>query len=136
MRRLGLLILLVAASVPGGSSAPERDARSSASNSAQSSGGSQTAAQMKDFQFAPAVISVKAGDAITWTNNDSFTHNVAVDRGPEIFVTTELKPGETAHITFTKPGSYHYFCEWHPFMQGSIEVAPSGNAPPVLPGPH
>ncbi|MFL5735085.1 MAG: plastocyanin/azurin family copper-binding protein [Chloroflexia bacterium] len=135
MGRVSLLILLAVTSILMQGPVRQGNASPTSSISAKSPGAAQTAAQMKDFQFAPATISVKAGDTVTWTNNDTFTHNVAVDRGPEIFVSTELRPGQGTQITLNKPGSYHYFCEWHPFMQGSIEVAPSNNPPHVQSAP-
>jgi plastocyanin len=99
--------------------------------SASPARGVEVVAQMKDFKFTPAGMSVAAGDTVIWTNGDDVTHNVALDQGPEIYVSTELKPGQTTRFTFTKAGSYHYFCEWHPFMQGTIQVAPSGGLPPA-----
>ena len=33
----------------------------------------------KSYRFDPKVIEVKAGDTVTWTNNDNFTHTVKVD---------------------------------------------------------
>src|SRR5438046_6684725 len=79
----------------------------------------QAEVKMENFKFAPAAITVAAGDTISWTNTDNFTHNVTVDQGPQMFVTSELKPGESTQIAFKQPGNYHYFCEWHPFMQAT-----------------
>src|SRR6266545_930158 len=63
-----------------------------------------TEVRMENFKFAPATISVAAGDTVSWTNTDNFTHNVTVDQGPQIFVTPELKPGQSTRITFQQPG--------------------------------
>ena len=37
----------------------------------------------KSYRFDPKVIEVKAGDTVTWTNNDNFTHTVKVDGQPD-----------------------------------------------------
>src|SRR5438874_7371105 len=86
--------------------------------------------QMKDTKFAPAALNVEVGTTVVWTNFDQPSHNIAIDSGPELFVSPEQKQGQTARFTFTKPGSYHYFCEFHPFMQGTVVVTdPKGGAP-------
>ena len=33
----------------------------------------------KSYRFEPKAIEVRAGDAVTWTNDDNFTHTVRVD---------------------------------------------------------
>src|SRR4051794_34966002 len=78
--------------------------------------------QMKDLKFAPAALTVPAGSTVVWTNFDKPSHNIAIDRGPEIFVSPEQKLGQTSRFTFTRPGTYHYFCEFHPFMQATVVV--------------
>lgn len=72
------------------------------------------------YLFLPAHISVKAGTTVTWTNHDNFTHSVQVDGQSDVHM---MKPGETAQVTFSTPGEYHYICTLHPQnMQGTITV--------------
>ncbi len=88
-----------------------------------------------DYSYSPNALDIQAGATVTWTNTGKDTHNVAIDRGPETFVSIVLEPGQTARFVFTTPGKYHYFCEWHANMQGDIVVhGPDGsaNAPPIL----
>ncbi|MGH9175638.1 MAG: cupredoxin domain-containing protein, partial [Vicinamibacterales bacterium] len=57
------------------------------------------------YRFAPEVIQVTAGTAVTWTNNDHFTHTVQFDDGDY-----KIEPGESVAITFETPGEYDYTC--------------------------
>jgi plastocyanin len=72
------------------------------------------------YRFAPAAISVPAGATVTWTNNDNFTHNVALE-GSEPMV---MAPGQSTQYTFATPGTYPYVCSLHPKdMKGSVLVS-------------
>jgi plastocyanin len=72
------------------------------------------------YQFQPAHISVAAGSTVTWTNHDNFTHSVQVDGQSDVHM---MKPGESAQITFSAPGEYHYICTLHSqSMQGTVTV--------------
>jgi polysaccharide biosynthesis protein PslG len=77
---------------------------------------------MRDFKFQPATLNVSVGDTVTWTNYDTESHNVAILEGPELDVSPEQKRGEKWSRRFTKPGRYHYYCEFHPNMIGDVIV--------------
>ena len=64
---------------------------------------------VKSYRFDPKVIEVETGDAVTWTNEDNFTHTVQVD-GQEDH---KVGKGESVSITFDTPGTYHYVCTLH-----------------------
>ncbi len=90
----------------------------------------QTGVEIRNYSFGPGNLKVPIGTEIAWTNRDNDTHNIAIDQGPELYVSPVLSAGNSAHFTFTRPGIYHYFCEWHPQMQGTIVVeAPAGTNP-------
>ena len=73
----------------------------------------------KSYRFDPKAIEIKAGDAVTWTNNDNFTHTVKVD-GQEDH---KVGRGDSVSITFDNPGSYHYVCTLHSKdMDGTVIV--------------
>jgi plastocyanin len=73
----------------------------------------------KSYRFDPDVIRIKAGDTVTWTNNDNFTHTVKVD-GEEDH---KVGRGDSVSIKFDKPGSYHYVCTLHSKdMDGTVVV--------------
>ena len=73
----------------------------------------------KSYRFEPQAIRIEAGDTVTWTNDDNFTHTVQVD-GQEDH---EVDRGDSVSITFDKPGTYHYVCTLHrQDMEGEVIV--------------
>jgi plastocyanin len=73
----------------------------------------------KSYRFEPKAIRVAAGDTVTWTNDDNFTHTVQVD-GQEDH---EVDGGDSVSITFDRPGTYHYVCTLHRRdMDGTVTV--------------
>ena len=73
----------------------------------------------KSYKFAPAAISVTAGDTVTWTNNDNFSHSVRIEGGEPLV----MKPGESVTHTFDAPGTFKYDCWFHPQnMKGTVVV--------------
>jgi plastocyanin len=74
---------------------------------------------VKSYRFDPKVIEIKAGDTVTWTYEDNFTHTVQVE-GQEDH---KVGQGESVEITFDKPGTYHYVCTLHSQdMDGTVIV--------------
>jgi plastocyanin len=71
---------------------------------------------------------------IIWENTDDVPHSVTSDDGYtdkingkfDTLATIGLIPGgQKFEFTFTTTGTYHYHCEPHPWMQGSVEVTES-----------
>ena len=83
-------------------------------------GGGANAVSIANFAFSPASITVKVGDSVTWTNNDSTTHTVTADDNS--FSSGDLAPGATFSFTFPKAGTYAYHCSIHPSMTGTVVV--------------
>jgi plastocyanin len=74
---------------------------------------------VKSYRFDPKVIEIKAGDTVTWTNEDNFTHTVEVE-GQEDH---KVGQGESVEITFDEPGTYEYVCTLHSQdMDGTVIV--------------
>jgi plastocyanin len=76
--------------------------------------------KIDNFSFAPATISVAAGTTITWTNRDDIPHTVVSD--DKVFKSKVLDTDEKFSFTFSKPGTYPYFCSVHPKMTGKVVV--------------
>jgi polysaccharide biosynthesis protein PslG len=94
--------------------------------------------QMKDHSYQNttqpadgANISIPVGGTVEWTNPGPLSHNVAILDGPDVNVSPEVKPGDTWSMIFTVPGTYHYFCEFHPGMEGDVIVGGSASTAPV-----
>ena len=74
---------------------------------------------VKSYRFDPDVIRVKAGDTVTWRNDDNFTHTVHVDGYPD----HKVDRGDTFSLRFDKPGTYDYVCTLHSRdMRGRVVV--------------
>ncbi len=70
--------------------------------------------------FTPDTLNVKVGTKVTWTNNDSYTHTVTSNDG--VFDSGKLAGNQSFSFTFTKPGTYKYYCVVHPFMTAKVVV--------------
>jgi plastocyanin len=73
---------------------------------------------ISNFSFSPQEITIKSGDMVVWTNNDSVTHTVTGSG----WGSSSLKQGETYSRTFDTVGTYEYYCTLHPSMKGSVVV--------------
>jgi plastocyanin len=76
--------------------------------------------KIDNFSFSPATITVPAGTTVRWTNRDDIPHTVVEDR--EAFKSKALDTDEQYSYTFTKSGTYGYFCSIHPKMTGKVIV--------------
>jgi plastocyanin len=75
---------------------------------------------IQNFSFSPATLTIKVGEAVTWTNQDSVEHSATADDGS--FDTGSLATGQSGSFTFTTPGTYAYHCGIHPTMKAEIIV--------------
>lgn len=78
------------------------------------------AVDLRGFAFNPPVIKVRKGATVTWTNRDNVPHTVTASDGS--FRSGLLNLGQSWSFTFDKPGTYSYYCEPHPYMQGQVIV--------------
>jgi len=81
---------------------------------------SASAVKIDNFSFGPASLTVAAGTTVTWTNNDDVPHTVVSD--DKQFKSKALDTDDKFSYTFTKPGTYNYFCSVHPKMTAKIVV--------------
>jgi plastocyanin len=80
------------------------------------------AVTIKNFAFDPPVVTIHAGSAVVWTNEDPTPHSV-VDKGGT-FKSPKLTKGATFSQTFAQPGMFDYVCGFHPSMKGQVVVTP------------
>jgi plastocyanin len=100
------MLLLVA-----GSSRVTASAQPSAAN---------VAVKIDSFVFGPQAITVPVGTTVTWTNSDDIPHTAVSTDG--VFKSRVMDTDEKFSYTFTKAGTYSYFCSVHPKMTGQIVV--------------
>jgi len=76
--------------------------------------------KVDNFSFGPATLTVAVGTTVTWTNRDDIPHTiVSTDK---VFKSKVLDTDEKFSFTFSKAGTYPYFCSIHPKMTGSVVV--------------
>lgn len=120
LRTLALALTIVAfATIVGcSSSAPTATTPSPTPAPAPSGSGGAQAVTIANFAFSPADLSIKVGDTITWTNNDTVPHTVTFAD----FASQQLAPGATYSHKFDAAGSFDYHCSIHPSMTAKVTV--------------
>lgn len=80
------------------------------------------AVNINNFAFSPKELTIAVGTTVTWTNKDEEPHTVFNAGSPPAFKSAALDGGDKFSFTFTKPGTYRYFCSVHPFMTAMVVV--------------
>ena len=78
------------------------------------------AVKIDNFVFGPQTLTVPVGATVTWTNKDDIPHTSVSTEG--VFKSKVLDTDEKFSYTFTKPGTYPYYCTIHPKMTGKVVV--------------
>jgi len=76
--------------------------------------------RIDNFSFGPIDLTVSVGTTVTWTNHDDIPHTVV--SSDKVFKSKVLDTDEKFSFTFSKAGTYPYFCSIHPKMTGKIVV--------------
>jgi plastocyanin len=100
----------VAAAVHGSSRVTASDQPSAA----------DVAVKIDNFAFGPQAITVPVGTTVTWTNSDDIPHTALSTDG--VFKSKVMDTDEKFPYTFTKAGTYSYYCSVHPKMTGQVVV--------------
>jgi plastocyanin len=77
--------------------------------------------KIDNFAFSPQELAIAAGTTVEWVNRDDIPHTVVSD-DKKTFKSKALDTDEKFSYTFTKPGTYPYFCSIHPKMTGKVIV--------------
>lgn len=108
------------ASTSSSSVSSNNSASTSRSSSASSQSSQAVQAVISNFAFQPAVLQIKKGTTVTWTNQDTAPHTVTGDfSGPASGL---LQKGQTYSYTFNTMGAFPYHCIPHPGMRGTVIV--------------
>ena len=87
------------------------------------------------FSLSPSVLDAKTNETVTWQNNDVASHTVTtgttslgfdgrIDSGV-------IAVGKSFSYKFDKVGVYGYYCLFHPWMTGIVNVRNSSTVQPV-----
>jgi plastocyanin len=75
-----------------------------------------------NFKFSPAELTVPVGTTVTWVNHDDVPHTATSKNDPPAFDSKALDTDESFSFTFTKAGTYGYYCKVHNHMTARIIV--------------
>lgn len=75
---------------------------------------------IRDFAYDPPTLTISAGRAVTWTNKDPVAHTATAD--DKSWDSGNLNQGQSWTHIFDKPGTYEYFCIYHPYMKATVTV--------------
>ena len=78
--------------------------------------------RIDNFAYVPQKLTVAVGTKVTWTNADDVPHTATSMDDPQTFDSGPVDTDETFSFTFTKAGTYSYYCKVHPHMKGTIVV--------------
>jgi plastocyanin len=99
---------------------------------------------LSSLMFNPPTSTVEVGTTVTWRNDEPITHTVTSGRFEGIDESTGLRSsqqpdgmfnaklagkGKTFSFTFTKPGTYPYYCDIHQGMNATIKVVAGTTSP-------
>ena len=73
------------------------------------------------YVFLPIRVTVKQGTKVTWVNNSDAPHTVSGSKGWH-FASKMFSQNQRVSYTFTKAGTYHYYCAVHPYMKATVVV--------------
>ncbi|HEX4271706.1 MAG TPA: cupredoxin domain-containing protein [Rhizomicrobium sp.] len=73
----------------------------------------------KGRRFSAAEVTIRRGDALTFTNNDEFIHQIY---STDQFDSDERVPGQTLTETFEQAGTFEVHCHIHPKMKLVVHV--------------
>ena len=76
---------------------------------------------IKDLKYDPKELKIKAGETVTWVNDDDKDHTIESD-DKSFDASPDLSHGEKYKFMFKKKGKYAYHCKYHPREKGMIIV--------------
>ena len=76
--------------------------------------------KIDNFSFGPQTLTVPVGTTVTWTNRDDIPHTSVSTE--DVFKSKVMDTDEKFSYTFTRAGTYPYYCTIHPKMTGKVVV--------------
>lgn len=109
-----------AATTPGTTAAAASQAAALCTDVTEAAPATDVATAVKDFTWQP--VSAKVGQVITWKNDDTAPHGVQTDEAG-CKMSASIAVGQTRSLTFSKAGTYTFFCFIHSSMKGTITIS-------------
>lgn len=116
-------LLQTASGAPAATTAaPAAEAHSMAQAEPAAAKSADHTVKITGMKFATPKLTVKVGETVKWVNEDTAPHTVTTTSGPAKLDSGTLQKGDSWSYTFTKAGTYEYYCAVHPDMKASITV--------------
>jgi len=106
---------------PGGGTQPPAATTAASAPCTDSTGTTVVAVGVANLQWQQP-INAKVGDVITWTNNDTVPHRVALDDG-SCAMSDNIPGGGSKSLVFSVAGTFPFHCAVHPTMKGTITIS-------------
>lgn len=113
MRRHAIVAALAGSAILAGCGSSDEKAPSAASTDT---------IRIAQFEFAPDPATVKVGRKVTITNADSAPHTLTEEGGSPAFDSGTIRGKARGSVTFKKAGTFHYYCQFHATMKGTVTV--------------
>lgn len=79
---------------------------------------------IRAFTFEPAILEVRPGDTVIWTNEDFVPHTAtAADKSWD---TGRIDKGKSVRVAVSGDMTSDYFCRFHPAMKARISLSSDG----------
>ena len=90
-------------------------------------GSSQIGCETNGSCYRPGNVIVVQGTKVTWHNDDVMAHTVTSGKPSDdltgtVFDSNLIPSGQSFEFVFRDIGSYHYYCQLHPWMTGIVTV--------------
>ncbi|MHB8512686.1 MAG: cupredoxin domain-containing protein [Actinomycetota bacterium] len=86
----------------------------------------------QSWGFAPSELQARVGDTVVWTNTGIAPHTVTASN--QAFSSGSVAPGATFVFHPSQTGTIGYFCSYHPWMKGSLQILAKGTSNSVVLG--
>ena len=77
--------------------------------------------EQKNKAFSVAMLVIKPGDRVTFTNDDDTTHSLFFDKHSDLTLKRQ-EPGSSLSVSFNNPGMYEVRCNFHAKMKLMVVV--------------
>jgi len=119
-KRVSVVALMVAAVFVFAATPGPRRVRASGWPQPSQAQGAAVEVKIDNFVFGPQTLTISAGTTVTWINRDDIPHTVVSNDGA--FKSKVLDTDDKFSFTFSKPGTFPYFCSIHPKMTAKVVV--------------
>jgi len=79
-----------------------------------------TVVYIKNYKYSPATVTITVGTSVAWVNQDATSHTVTATDAS--FDSGNLDQNANYTHTFTKAGTYAYYCAYHSYMKATVIV--------------